>query len=55
MVLTEIALLKRQTNASLVSEDCWFAVRLFVAFEANQGVTFGEHLGEPVGFEPVLL
>ena len=28
MVLTEIALLKRQTNVSLVSGDCWFAVRL---------------------------
>ena len=28
MVLTEIALLKWQTNVSLVSEDCWFAVQL---------------------------
>ena len=28
MVLTEIALLKWQTNMSLVSEDCWFAVQL---------------------------
>ena len=28
MVLTEIALLKWQTNTSLVSEDCWFAVQL---------------------------
>ena len=26
MVLTEIALLKWQTNVSPVSEDCWFAV-----------------------------
>ena len=28
MVLTEIGLLKWQTNVSLVSEDCWFAVQL---------------------------
>ena len=28
MVLTEIALLKWQTNMRLVSEDCWFAVQL---------------------------
>ena len=28
MVLTEIALLKSQTNASPVPEDCWFAVQL---------------------------
>ena len=27
MVLTEIAWLKWQTNVSLVSEDCWFAVQ----------------------------
>ena len=28
MVLTEIALLKWQTNESQVSKDCWFAVKL---------------------------
>ena len=28
MVLTEIALLKWQTNMRIVSEDCWFAVQL---------------------------
>ena len=28
MVLTEIALLEWQTNMSLVSDDCWFAVQL---------------------------
>ena len=28
MALTEIALFKCQTNDSLVSEDCWFAVQL---------------------------
>ena len=28
MALTEIALLKRKTNDSLVSEECWFAVQL---------------------------
>ena len=28
MALIEIALLKWQTNVSLVSEDCWFAVQL---------------------------
>ena len=28
MVLTGIALLKSQTNVSIVSEDCWFAVEL---------------------------
>ena len=28
MALPEIALLKRKTNESLVSEDCWFAVQL---------------------------
>ena len=30
MVLTEIALLKWQTNVSLFSEDCWLAVQLLV-------------------------
>ena len=28
IVLKEFALLKWQTNMSLVSEDCWFAVQL---------------------------
>ena len=28
MVLTEIVLLKWKTNASPISEDCWFAVQL---------------------------
>ena len=28
MVLTEIALLKWQTNENIVLEDCWFAVQL---------------------------
>ena len=28
MALTEIALLKWETNVSLVSEDCWLAVQL---------------------------
>ena len=39
MVLTEIALFKWQTNVSLDSEDCLFAVHFLLAFEANQGVT----------------
>ena len=41
MFLTEIALLKRQTNVSPISEDCWFGLlfNVLVAFEANQGVT----------------
>ena len=28
MALTEIALLKCQTNENIVFEDCWFAVQL---------------------------
>ena len=40
MVLTEIALHQWQTNVSLVSKDCYFAVNFLVAFEANQGITF---------------
>ena len=43
MALTETALLKWQTNKNIVFEDCWFAVQLFVAFEANQGITLNVH------------
>ena len=40
MVLTEIALLKRQTILSLVSEDYWFAVQLSRRIYSKSNLTW---------------